>query len=492
MTTVTSQQRRAPIRDRLLIGGELIAGEGERLAVVDPATEEEIAQVASASPSQAEAALRAARTVADRQTWSGISPAERSRALHRFADAFEARIDELIATVVSEVGTPISLADSLQVGSALSHFRHYADLAARELERDLGPAPDPPSHSVLGWRAAGVAVGITAYNYPLMLAASKVGAALAAGCATILLPSPQTPLSSLALAEMALEAELPAGALSVLVGGPEVGAALTSDSRVDRVSFTGSVDVGRTIMRQCATHVTGVVLELGGKSPDIVLPDFRLDDESVMGIHARYLRNAGQGCASPTRLLVHQDAYSEFVEVSRRVYETVAVGDPWSPATLVGPLISAAHRSRVEGFIERALAAGGTIVAGGGRPPGRGWFVNPTLIADVAPDSEVAQEEIFGPVGVLLPYRDLDDAVEIANGTRFGLAAYVHGDEETARGLAPRLRAGTVYINGGGGLRPDAPFGGWGASGIGREWGEHGIREFLEPQHIQWRLADAG
>jgi aldehyde dehydrogenase (NAD+) len=492
MATVTTQRRPPTISEQLLIGGALSAGEGEPLRVLDPATETEIARVAGASPAQVQAALAAARAAADDGRWGSVAPAERSRALHRFADAFEARADELVATVIAEVGTPVSLAESVQVGSALVHLRSYADLAGRDLERDLGPADGPPSHSALAWRPAGVAVGITAYNYPLMLAASKVGAALAAGCTTVLLPSPKTPLSSLLLGELALEAELPAGALNVLAGGPEVGALLTGDARVDRVSFTGSVAVGQAIMRQCADNVTGVVLELGGKSPDIVLPDFELSEENVLGIHARYLRNAGQGCASPTRILVPGDLAERFIEVTRRVFPTVGVGDPWDPSTIVGPLISAEHRDRVEGFVDRAVAGGGRVLAGGGRPDGRGWFVNPTLIGDVAPSAEIAQEEIFGPVGVLLAYRDLEHAIEIANGTRFGLAAYVHGDERTARELAPRLRAGTVYINGGGGLRPDAPFGGFGASGIGREWGEHGIREFLEPQHIQWRTADGG
>jgi acyl-CoA reductase-like NAD-dependent aldehyde dehydrogenase len=446
-----------------------------------------VAQVATATVAQAEAAVVAARHAADIGPWPSMEPGERSEALHRFADAFEARIEDLVATVVTEVGTPIWLAESLQVRSALTHLRRYADLAARDLTRDLGPDGDPPSHSIVAYRPAGVVVAITAYNYPLMLAGSKIGAALAAGCTTVLLPSPRTPLTSLMLGEMALEAGLPPGVLNVLVGGPDVGAAMTSRHDVDRVSFTGSLEIGQQIMRQCVEHVTGVVLELGGKSPDIVLPDFALDAESVLGIHARYLRNAGQGCASPTRILVHEDRHDEFVEITRSVLPTVGVGDPWDPGTIVGPLIRSEHRARVEGFVERAVASGGRIVAGGGRPDRRGWFVNPTLVGDVAPDAEIAREEIFGPVGVLLTYGDLDEAVAIANDTRFGLAAYVHGDEETARAVAPRLRAGTVYINGGGGLRPDAPFGGWGASGIGREWGEEGIREFLEPQHIQWR-----
>jgi aldehyde dehydrogenase (NAD+)/betaine-aldehyde dehydrogenase len=489
MSTIAPQRRAPVVTEHLLIGGERVAGEGAPISVFDPATEAEVAKVAGASVAQADAAVLAARQASDTGPWPTLSPAERSAALHRFADAFEARIEDLVATVVTEVGTPISLGESLQVRSALIHLRRYAELAARDLTRDLGPDSDPPSHSVVAYRPAGVVVGITAYNYPLMLAASKIGAAMAAGCTTVLLPSPRTPLTSLMLGEMALEAELPPGVLNVLVGGPDVGAALTSRRDVDRVSFTGSVEIGQAIMRQCVEHVTGIVLELGGKSPDIVLPDFELTDESVLGIHSRYLRNAGQGCASPTRILVHEDGRDEFLEITRRVFATVGVGDPWDTGTIVGPLIRPEHRARVEGFVERACAAGGRVLAGGGRPDRPGWFVNPTLVGDVAPDAEIAQEEIFGPVGVLLTYRDVDEAVAIANNSKFGLAAYIHGDESTARALAPRLRAGSVYINGGGGLRPDAPFGGWGASGIGREWGEDGIREFLEPQHIQWRTA---
>jgi acyl-CoA reductase-like NAD-dependent aldehyde dehydrogenase len=488
----TTTRRTAPtVYDRLYIGGERVEGHGTPIVVLDPATEDEVARMPSATPRQVEDAVAAARRASDEGPWPQLSPQERSAALHRYADAFEARIPELVATVITEVGTPLAIAEPLQVGSALIHLRHYADLAGRDLFRDLGAGTNPPSHSELAYRPAGVAAGITAYNFPLMLAASKVGAAMAAGCTTVLLPSPRTPLTALILGELAIEAELPPGVLNVIVGGADIGALLTQHPKVDRVSFTGSVEVGQAIMRQCVENVTGVVLELGGKSPDIVLDSYPLDDESVAGIHMRYLRNAGQGCASPTRILVSETRYDEFLEVTRRVYGTVPVGDPWDPRTICGPVIRPEHRDRVEGFVERAVAAGGRIVAGGGRPDfERGWYVNPTLVGDVDPTAEIAQEEIFGPVGVLLPYRDLDDAVRIANSTKFGLAAYVHGaSPDEGRALAPRLRAGTVYINGGGGLRPDAPFGGWGASSIGREWGAEGVREYLEPQHIQWRTA---
>jgi aldehyde dehydrogenase (NAD+)/betaine-aldehyde dehydrogenase len=466
-----------------------IPGEGDGIAVVNPATGEVLATVAQATVAQAEAALAAARRAADEGPWPVMAPAERSAALHRFCDVFEARADELVATIVAEVGTPVQLAEPLQVGSALAHLRAYAELAARDLSRDLGPDASPPSHSEVAYRPAGVAVGITAYNYPLMLAASKIGAAMAAGCTTVLLPSPRTPLTALMLGEIGLEVGLPPGVLNVLVGGPDIGALLTRSPDVDRVSFTGSVQVGQAIMSQCVDHVTGVVLELGGKSPAIVLPGAQITEELASQIHLRYMRNAGQGCASPTRILVHESVYDTFVEVSREVYANVPVGDPWDPATVIGPLIRPEHRARVEGFVHRAVAGGGSVLAGGGRPEGlgNGYFMNATLVGDVEPGAEICQEELFGPVAVLLRYRDLDEAVAIANGTRFGLAAYVYGDLKDAKALAARLRAGTVYINGGGGIRPDAPFGGWKASSIGREWGADGIREFLEPQHIQWR-----
>jgi aldehyde dehydrogenase (NAD+)/betaine-aldehyde dehydrogenase len=203
------------------------------------------------------------------------------------------------------------------------------------------------------------------------------------------------------------------------------------------------------------------------------------------------MRNAGQGCASPTRILVHESVYERFLELSAEVYARVPIGDPWDPATVIGPLIRPEHRDRVEGFVARAVAAGGSVLAGGGRPDGtgEGFFMNAALVGDVPPDAEICQEELFGPVAVVLKYHDVDEAVAIANGTRFGLAAYVFGELEEAKALAPRLRAGTVYVNGGGGIRPDVPFGGWKASSIGREWGADGIREFLEPQHIQWRTA---
>jgi aldehyde dehydrogenase (NAD+)/betaine-aldehyde dehydrogenase len=475
----------------LTVDGAAVAGKGAPIDVLNPATEEVVAQVPAATEGQVDEAVAAARAAFDTGPWPRMTPAERSAAMHRFADAFDARAEELVATIVAEVGTPVSLARPLQVQTPATHLRHFAELAERDRTEMLGPHDDGvASASLIAYRPAGVVSAIAAYNYPLTLAAHKVGAALAAGCTVVLTPSPRTPLATLALGEIGREAELPPGVLNVIAGGPEVGIRATNRPDVDRVSFTGSVAVGSAVMRQASANLTNVILELGGKSANIVLPGYELTEESVAPMHLRYLRNAGQGCASPTRILVHEDDYEEFLEVTRRVYAGVGIGDPWDPATVVGPLIRPEHRDSVEGYVTRAVEAGGRIVAGGGRPDEpRGWYVNPTLVGDVDPSAEICQEEIFGPVGVILRYRDLDEAVAIANGTRFGLAAYIHSpDLDDALAIAPRLQAGSVYVNGGGGLRPDAPLGGFKASGIGREIGEFGVREYLEPQHVQWAL----
>ncbi|HWH21558.1 MAG TPA: aldehyde dehydrogenase family protein, partial [Solirubrobacterales bacterium] len=401
---------------------------------------------------------------------------------------------ELLPTLVTEVGTPVTLARAIHIDGASNHWHHFSELAARDLTEELGEHQGPPrSASAVAYRPAGVAAAITAYNYPVTIAAWKLGAALAAGCTTVLMPSPRTPLATLLLAEIIAEAELPDGVINVVAGGPEVGRAATERPDIDRVSFTGSIAVGQAIMRQSAESLAGLHLELGGKSANIILPDFELTKEAVATMHLRYLRNAGQGCASPTRILVPAAKSGEFLALTREVYAEVEVGDPWDPAVVVGPLIRPEHRESVEGYVERALDAGGEILAGGGRPDReRGWFVNPTLIGGLAPDAELAQNEAFGPVGIMLTYETVEEAIAIANGTRYGLAAYISSSSlERAKGVAARLQAGSVFINGGGALRSDAPFGGFKASGVGREGGIYGVHEFLEAQHLQWALGDA-
>lgn len=472
----------------LTIAGRGVVGDGPELPVVNPASGEIIAQVRTASHRQAGDAIAAAHAAFQSGTWASASGAERGAVLERFAYALEEHRDAMLSTVVAELGTPVSLAGPVQVDSAIAHLRQFAALAPLDRVVDLGRSKSGRSASAVDYMPIGVVVAIPAYNYPLMITISKVGAALAAGCTVVVLAPPTVPLGVLALGRLAREASVPDGVVNVIVGADhEIPRTCAMDPRVAAVSFTGSVAVGKEVMRQAAEDLKRLTLELGGKSPDIVLPDFPLTFQSVRDLHYRYLRNAGQGCASPTRILVDVARMAQFEELSRAVFSQVPVGDPRDPATIVGPVITQLHRERVQGFVERAVAGGGRLVARGSNGPSVGYFVAPQLVGDVSPNSEIAQEEIFGPVGVLLGYEDIADAVRIANGTNFGLAAYVHGaDQHLIDSVVRRLRAGTVTINGAAEYRLDAPFGGLGHSGFGREWGEHGVREFLVPRHLQW------
>jgi aldehyde dehydrogenase (NAD+) len=473
---------------RLLIGGASERGRGPVLEVVDPATEATVTSVAGADTRQIDAAVSAARRAFDEGPWSRCGGAARASAIRSLADAVERRFEQLVEAIVTEAGSPVTLSRFLQVSIPLTHLRAYADAALRPTFEDLGQHDDPvPSRSTVSYRPIGVVAAITAYNYPLILAVHKVGAALAAGCSVVLMPSPQTPIATLLFAEAVAESDLPPGVVNVVAGTATEAKVLTEHPGVDKISFTGSPSVGEMVMTQAARGLRPVVLELGGKSPALLLPD--ADFERVLpDLHRRYSRNAGQGCASPTRLLVPAERWDDFVELTRAAVSEIPVGDPWDPATLCGPLISDAHRRRVEGYVTEAVSAGGTVIAGGGRPNlPKGFYMNPTVVAEVEADWRICQEEIFGPVAVALRYKSLDEAVNLANSTRYGLHAYIFsGDVDLARELAGRLRAGTVTINGGGGLRPDAPMTGWGISGIGSEIGRWGINEYLLPQHVQW------
>jgi acyl-CoA reductase-like NAD-dependent aldehyde dehydrogenase len=403
----------------------------------------------------------------------------------------EAAADRLLPSIVNEVGTPVSLAEYLQVKMAVQeHLRWAADAAATDRTVHLGSYDKPvPTMSDVVYEPVGVVAAITGYNYPLNLAIFKFGAALAAGCTVVLLPSPRTPLTTLLLGQLILDAGLPPGVMNVVIGGADVGQQLSSHRAVDRVSFTGSDGVGARIMAQAAANLTGVTLELGGKSPNIVMPDVDVRQVAVE-MHLRWSRNAGQGCAALARLLVHEERYEEFLEAGRSAFDQMVVGDPWDRATNIGPMIRPDHKARVLGFIDDSLAAGGRKLLEVSKPlPERGWFVNPVLLGGLDHSARACQEEIFGPIAVLVPFRDTDDAIRLANDTAYGLAANVWcADPVEARRVAERIRAGTVWINGGGAMRPDAPFGGYGRSGVGRELGEWGMREYLEVKHIQWRV----
>ncbi len=474
-----------PWSQDMLIDGNLVRGESTDCIVVEnPATEETLIEVPAASAEQVGRAVDAARRAFESEMWKDREL--RRKVLLTMADTLEENADVLTASIVHEVGTPVSLARSLQIGEPIALLRAFAELTLVDRDRPLGIVEGPVrSDAVITYQPSGVVAAIAAYNYPLLFLATKLGGAIAAGCTTVLLPSPQAPLSILLLARLLQQADLPPGVVNVIFGGADVGQALTTHPDVNKISFTGSVDVGRMVMAQAAPGLKRVALELGGKSPSILLPEAGINALTEQ-VHARYIRNAGQGCSSPTRILVHESRYHDFVDRSREALNSLVVGDPWDTTVVAGPLISSRHRDRVEGYVSRAVDAGGTVVAGGGRPDmPRGWYMNGTLVGNVTNKSEIAREELFGPVGVVLPYSTVDEAVAIANDSDFGLAATIYGDPSAAKALAPRLRVGTVMINGWI-PRQDKAGGGFKFSGMGREIGEEGVREFLETQFVAW------
>ncbi|WP_075834936.1 MULTISPECIES: aldehyde dehydrogenase family protein [unclassified Rhodococcus (in: high G+C Gram-positive bacteria)] len=474
-----------PWSEDMFIDGELVRGESsERLTVDNPATEEVFADFPAASTAQVGQAVESARRAFESDAWKNRSL--RREVLLTMARVLEENAEMLAASIVREVGTPVTLARALQIGEPIALLRAFADLTMIDRDRALGiKEGSPRSDATITYQPSGVVAAIAAYNYPLLFMATKLGGALAAGCTAVLLPSPQAPMSILLFARLLADANIPRGVVNIIAGGIEVGQALTTHPDVNKISFTGSVGVGQQVMAQAAPGLKRVALELGGKSPSLLLPGVDIDSITDQ-VHARYLRNAGQGCSSPTRILVHETQYEEFVELSQRAFNSLKIGDPWDDTVVAGPLISAKHRDRVEGYLERAVGGGGKIVAGGGRPEmPNGWFMNGALVGGVTNKSEIAREELFGPVGVVLPYQTVEEAISIANDSDFGLAATIYGDIATARGIAPQLRVGTVMINGWI-PRQDKAGGGFKMSGMGREIGEEGVREFLETQFIAW------
>jgi aldehyde dehydrogenase (NAD+) len=469
------------------IDGKYVEGQGAPLDVENPATGEIISTVRQTSLAQLETAVTAARRAFDAGVWRR-DPEFRREVLTRMADLLEERASEFAAALIQEVGTPVALCQPLQIGGPLTLLRFLAERTAVDRTKHLGRDDRvPASESLIRYEPIPIAGGIGAYNYPLMFPISKACTAMAAGSSAIFMPSPQTPLASLLFGEIARDAGVPDGVFNIVVGEAEMGVALSSHPAIGKVSFTGSVDVGRKVMLQAGRNLSDVVLELGGKSAAIVLPDADLS-EVAMPLHSRYQRNAGQGCQSPTRHLVPRHRFDEYLEASREAFDKIKCGDPWDPGTLAGPLISKAHRDSVEGFIERAVQAGGEVLMGGGRPTEQGYFLNPTLVGGVGNDSEIARNELFAPVAVAIPYDTLDEAIAMANDSEFGLAAHIYGPQEQAMQVAEQMEAGTVYLNGGGQLRVDSVLTGRKVSGVGHEWGDDGIMEFLQAKHVQWTV----
>jgi aldehyde dehydrogenase (NAD+) len=465
---------------RFYVDGEWIApAEPNEHVVVNPATEEAAGVIALGGAKDVERAVAAARRAFER--WSVVPPEERRALLERILAVYKARLDDVAEAISAEMGAPVTLARKAQAGTGVAHLSTMIEVLKRfRFEEQSGT-----TRVVL--EPVGVCGLVTPWNWPVNQVAAKVVPALAAGCTMVLKPSELSPLSAEVWTEILHEAGVPAGVFNLVHGlGPTVGAALASHPGVDMVSFTGSTRAGIEVARAAAPTVKRVHQELGGKSPNVILDDADLARAVKIGVQ-HVFQNSGQSCDAPTRMLVPAARLAEIEGIARAVAEAVVVGDPRSDKTTVGPVVSKAQHERVQRYIEKGIAEGARVVVGGpGKPPGleRGFFVRPTIFSDVANDMTIAREEIFGPVLSILPYRDEEEAIRIANDTPYGLAAYVwSGDLSRAQKVAARLRAGKVHLNG---APPDfaAPFGGYKQSGNGREWGGHGLREFLEVKAI--------
>ena len=468
-------------RNSIYVGGAWIPSTGfEWIEVENPATEEIIARVPAGTAEDVAKAVASARSAFP--SWSSTSVAERAALLRKLQQGLAKREDQIALTVSMEMGSPMRIAKRIQAPLPQVVVGAYADLIeSYEFEETVG-------NTLVTREPAGVVGAITPWNYPLHQVTSKLAPALAAGCTVVLKPSELSPLVAYLLFDALDEAGFPAGVVNLVPGyGPVVGEALASNPDVDVVTFTGSKRAGTRVAALAAPNVTRVTLELGGKSANVILDDADFNTAVKVGVANAFL-NSGQTCVAWTRMLVPADRYEEVVQMAAGFATTYSVGDPLDPNTKLGPVVNAAARNKIVGLIRTAEAEGARIVAGGAdRPVGldKGYFVSPTIVADVDPDSTIAQEEVFGPVLSILSYVDEDDAVAIANNSRYGLSGGVwSASSDRALVFARRLRTGNVDINGAA-YNPMAPFGGYKQSGVGREMGREGLEEFLEVKSIQ-------
>jgi aldehyde dehydrogenase (NAD+)/betaine-aldehyde dehydrogenase len=466
----------------LFIDGESAeAASGESRDIVEPATGEVIGRAAMAGEADVDRAVQAARAALD-GPWGKTPPNERSRLLHALADAIVANRKELAQLESRNVGKAISSVKA-EVGGAAENFRFFASVVGSVAGRS-----NPVGGSLLTYslkEPVGVCAQIVPWNYPLLMAVWKLSPALAAGCSVVLKPDPQTPLSVLRVAELATEVGFPAGAINILPGdGPRTGSYLVRHPEVDKVAFTGSTKTGGEIMRLCSEPIKRLTLELGGKSPNLVFADANLDDAIPSSVWSIYYA-AGQSCEARSRVLVEASLYDEFVARFADYARRIRVGDPLDPETQMGSLISTAHRDRVHGFVERGIAEGAEVVAGGAPGEGKGAFYQPTVLANVQNSMEVAQEEIFGPVVTVIPFEDEKDAIRIANDIKYGLFATVWtGDPSRAHRVAARVKSGMVGINMPFTAFPGIPFGGYKQSGFGRELSIDTLELYLETKGV--------
>ncbi len=462
--------------NKFFINGAWIEpGDRDLLEVINPASEEAFASISMGTAADVDSAARAARQAFP--SWSESSVDERRAVIGKIVEGLKTRGDEIATAISDEMGAPMGLAKTAQLGSGLGHFMNILSiLESYQFEEVRGS-------TLVVKEPAGVCGFITPWNWPLNQIACKVAPALAAGCTMVLKPSEIAPISAYLLAEIIAESGLPAGVFNLVNGdGPVVGASISSHPEIDVVSFTGSTRAGREVAKAAADGIKRVTQELGGKSANIILDDAPDFGRAVAGGVAACFGNSGQSCNAPTRMLVSKARMAEAVEIARAAAAKAVVGDPKAEGTRLGPVVSKTQFDKIQQLIETGIAEGATVIAGGpGLPEGldKGYYVRPTVFADVSNDMTIAREEVFGPVLAMIAYEDEADAVRIANDTDYGLSGYVSGEPENARRIARQLRTGNVHINGAG---PDfsAPFGGYKQSGNGREWGVEGFEEFLE------------
>lgn len=478
---------------RLLIGGEWVDGDGGSYPIVNPATEAEVGGAPAASAAQAVAATEAA--AAAFPAWSRTSPEERAELLARAADAVRAKIPELVDLVQAETGATMRVAKTMQLPTVADRLDRYARGAMEQLSVALPPSVVPASAlapgglmgAVVERRPVGVVACITPYNFPATNCAGKIGPALAMGNTVVIKPAPQDPLAVIRLVEVLDGVGFPPGVINIITGaGPEVGQAIVASSHTDMVSFTGSTAVGQAIGEVAGRSMKRLLLELGGKGAAVVFEDADLR-KVIPQLVSTWAFHSGQICTAPTRVIAHRDVYEPLLAGMAQAAENLKVGDPLERDTVIGPVITEAHRARVQGLIDRGKAAGASVRAGGDIPEmDTGYYVAPTLLADCKPGDEAVQQEFFGPVVVALAFGDEDEAIALANGTEFGLYDYVFtGDAGRGMRVARQLRSGNVGINT---LQRhhEAAFGGMKQSGVGRDGGTFGLLAYSEPQSVIW------
>ncbi|MCM3569961.1 aldehyde dehydrogenase family protein [Neobacillus mesonae] len=468
----------------LFIDGRFVPSvSGKTFETLNPATEEVLAVVCEAQEEDIDLAVKAARRAFESGSWPELSAAERSRLIYKFADLIEEHREELAQLEALDNGKPYTVALTDDIPATVEQFRYYAGWATKILGQTV-----PISKDYLNFtrhEPIGVVGQIIPWNYPLTMASWKMGAALATGCTIVLKPAEQTPLSILYAAKLLQEAGFPAGVVNIVPGfGQTAGAGIVNHPDVDKIAFTGSTVTGKYIMRQSAETIKNITLELGGKSPNIILEDADLD-EAIPGAFNGLMYNHGQNCSAGSRVFVHRKHYDKVVEELARMANNVKLGSGMDQEAEMGPVVSKRQFERVLSYIEKGKAEGARVAAGGGKAAEKGYFIQPTVFADVTDDMVIAKEEIFGPVVVVLPFDTVEEVIERANNTPYGLAAGVWTkDIKTAHKVANKLKAGTVWINDYNLEDPAAAFGGYKQSGIGREMGSYALDNYTEVKSV--------